>query len=150
MPDERPDGNIPGVGGRRLLTGALFAGVTASTLALADPCLVNHLTSRSAEIACNITADGTGLARVEVRLEGFHDDSSASLALKARGGALPCSPEDPAVRSGEDGDQGEVTLTCAFDLTILPRGTALITGLVQFNHAEFTGARLVPVSPAKP
>lgn len=150
MPADR-SGNVARCGGGSVVLAAGLCTCLAATPATgAEPCTVSNLTHRSADIACSVSAGGTGRARVHVLLEGFHDDSSASVALRAGGNTLACFPDDRAARSGEDGDQGEVRLTCGFDLEKLRDGTLEIEGRVEFNHAEFVGAHWTPAPSGKP
>lgn len=95
-------------------------------------------------MVCHAPAGGgSNDARVEVRFGGFHDDSRVSIALDADGRPVRCRPEDRTSLSGEDGDEGEVTLACRFDAATVMRGANAVTVRIDLHHAEFAGAAWV-------
>lgn len=107
-------------------------------------CELRTLTHRSAELVCHAPkGGGANGARIEVRFGGFHDDSRVSLVLEAGGQPVPCRPDDRTSLSGEDGDEGEVTLTCRFDAATVMRGANSVTVRIDLHHAEFAGAAWV-------
>lgn len=150
MPAERRRASTTSGPGRLALATALSAVVASATASDAQPCSARNVTALSADIECSVSGAGTNHARVDVHLDGFHDDSSASLTLQADGHVLACAPDDRTARSGQDGDVGLVTLTCRFDLAPLRHGGGVVIGRVQFSHAEFAGAHWVPVPTPEP
>lgn len=132
-----------------VLAAALTANISAPLTADAESCNAHNLTARSVDIECSLSGSERDHALVEVRLGGFHDDSSAALTLEADGSAVACALNDRTALSGQGGDVGTVTLTCRFDLAPLRYGSQVVRGQVDFNHAEFAGAywRRVPPDP---
>ncbi|MEI7969311.1 MAG: hypothetical protein WCJ69_10015 [Betaproteobacteria bacterium] len=150
MPAERRRARTTSGSGRVVLAVALSVIVPPLSASDAQPCSARNVTAVSADIECSVSGSGTDHARVEVLMDGFHDDSTASLALEADGHALACAPDDRTVRSGQDGDVGTVTLTCRFDPALLRPGGGAVGGRVEFGHAEFAGAHWVAVPRAQP
>lgn len=139
------------VGSRPAMVALITAvGFAQQSVAIAGACEVRNLTHRSAEVVCPIEGSEAGYATLEVMFGGFHDDSIASMELDLDGKTLACAPEDRTARSGEDGDTGDVALTCRFALPLAPHSGAVATARVRFHHADFAGARKVPERPRRP
>lgn len=131
------------------MAGAVLCGLAVVAWPVAA-CEVRTLTYRSAELACHGPKDGGAKGvRIEVRFGGFHDDSRVAIALEAGGQPVRCRPEDRTTLSGEDGDEGEVTLTCRFDAASVPHGANPVTVRVDLHHAEFAGAAWVTEATAR-
>lgn len=104
-------------------------------------CEVRTQTLRAVELTCAAPKDGRpGGARIDVRLDGFHDDSQASIALESGGQPVRCHPDDRTSLSGENGDEGEVRLVCRFDAASIARGAGGVIVRVDMHHAQFVGA----------
>ena len=126
----------------RARLGAIIAAL-AGLVAVSSPvaaCDVITLTHRGAEVICSAPANGkAGAARIDVRFGGFHDDSRVSITLAAAGQPLRCHPEDRTALSGEDGDEGEVVLSCRFDRAFVAGEADHVTVNVELHHAELAG-----------
>lgn len=104
-------------------------------------CEVVALTHVEVRLSCPLPAFEASLhPRLEVRLDGFHDDSEVSMTVEAGGEAAGCAEGDRTTLSGENGDEGRVTLYCHVDPVVIRRGADRVSVRVELYHTQFEGA----------
>jgi hypothetical protein len=93
-------------------------------------------------ISCTLNAPSAGRHfRFKVDFSGGHDDTMASMTLTLDGAPLACEPGSKTQLMGEDGD---VSLECAFSVPDAARAPRELTVLVKWSHAQYTDFALVP------
>lgn len=78
--------------------------------------------------------------RFKVDFSGGHDDTMASMTLKLDGAPLACEAGSKTQLMGEDGD---VSLECAFSVPDTTTPARTLTVLVKWSHAQYTDFALV-------
>lgn len=128
----------------RIRLGGFATGLFLAIGPSAAACVVQAQTDVSGQVLCTIQGHRqVSFARLEVRFDGFHDDSRVDMALSLDGADVRCGPEDRAELSGESGEEGEVTLFCRLRVAPSEGRTVALAAQLRFHHAEFTSIRLV-------
>jgi hypothetical protein len=78
--------------------------------------------------------------RFTANFSGGHDDTTASMTPTLDGASLACEPGSKTSLIGEDGD---VSVDCAFTVGEAPGTTRVLQVLLKWRHAQYTDFSLV-------